>query len=448
MGGTIGVESEPSRGSRFWFTLPLPVASVDGGVRAISSQRVGAPPSPGTLGLNAVVIVPHAATRNEICAVLAGHGIRAFGIPDLESLPAPRTAFFRVAIVDTRLLVEHPAAVERELRKARGGVRLIAFGSAGSETRGVPGLAGRIARPIRREALVDSVRRAANSTASFALAVHKKPEYTRPTLSGRVLLAEDHVINREVAVGMLALLGCDVVTAENGREALDRFDADKLDLILMDCQMPEMDGYAASREIRYREAALGLARTPIVALTANAMFGDEEKCMAAGMDAFVSKPYTLDGLASVLARFLDEGPPSMQVEVGASAPEPLDPPELPEVDLIDSHALSDLRILDRPGKPSVVSRLLGLLADNTPATLRRMSAASEVDDWRAVAAEAHQLKSTSASLGLPGVASRNIAIEEAIRESRFDDVRRLLAELVDGFPRALSALRSAVRGNR
>lgn len=120
----------------------------------------------------------------------------------------------------------------------------------------------------------------------------------------RVLLAEDHFINREVAVRMLELLGCEVHIAADGRQALSALAEGRFDLVLMDCRMPEMDGLSATRALRDRERALGLPHTPVLALTANALPGDREQCLSAGMDDFLAKPFRLRDLRGAIARGL------------------------------------------------------------------------------------------------------------------------------------------------
>jgi len=118
-----------------------------------------------------------------------------------------------------------------------------------------------------------------------------------------ILLAEDNLINQKVAKRLLEKLGHRVDIAANGRETVQKWASDSYDLILMDCQMPEMDGYDATREIRSSEA--GRWHIPIAALTANAMPGDREKCLAAGMDAFIAKPIKVDSFTETLKRLLD-----------------------------------------------------------------------------------------------------------------------------------------------
>jgi len=125
-----------------------------------------------------------------------------------------------------------------------------------------------------------------------------------PALSGKVLLVEDNPINRKIGHAMLRALGLDVVEADNGSEAIERLAKEPIDLVLMDCQMPVMDGFAATREIRERERTMLERRTPIVAVTAHALSGDESRCLEAGMDGYVAKPYTRDQLRDALAPWL------------------------------------------------------------------------------------------------------------------------------------------------
>ena len=124
-------------------------------------------------------------------------------------------------------------------------------------------------------------------------------------IRARVLVAEDNPINQEIALVMLTHCGCQVDVAPDGRQAVDAFFAKSYDLIFMDCQMPELDGYQATAEIRLREKACGSeSRIPIIALTANALVGDRKKCLAAGMDDYLSKPFELDQLVALLQHWV------------------------------------------------------------------------------------------------------------------------------------------------
>ena len=130
-----------------------------------------------------------------------------------------------------------------------------------------------------------------------------------PKPAGRILLAEDSPVNREVAVGMLELLGYELDVVENGQQALMASDSDNIDMILMDCQMPEMDGLTVTGRIRQRERSSGRRRLPIIALTAHAMQGDREQCLAAGMDDYLTKPYTQMQLRDMVLKWLSKQDP-------------------------------------------------------------------------------------------------------------------------------------------
>ncbi len=140
----------------------------------------------------------------------------------------------------------------------------------------------------------------ADAPAATAVAVPRVP------LAGQVLLVEDNLVNRMLAVAMLNNLGIEVTEAENGQAALERMQGSRFDLVLMDCQMPVMDGFEATREIRARERAALAPRIPIIAVTANAMSGDAERCLQAGMDSYLAKPYTLETLRGALAPWLGD----------------------------------------------------------------------------------------------------------------------------------------------
>ena len=145
-------------------------------------------------------------------------------------------------------------------------------------------------------------------------ATHRQEDAQLP-LHVRVLVAEDNVINQKVAVRLLEKLGCRIDVAANGQEAVTMLAQFAYDVVLMDCQMPEMDGFAATAAIRQRESSTG-RHVPIIAMTANAMQGDREDCLAAGMDDYVSKPVTFESLVSMLQKW---GPPQSDRPVGGSS---------------------------------------------------------------------------------------------------------------------------------
>jgi signal transduction histidine kinase/CheY-like chemotaxis protein/HPt (histidine-containing phosphotransfer) domain-containing protein len=242
-----------------------------------------------------------------------------------------------------------------------------------------------------------------------------KPEDGRPAwrlpspdqpFKAHILLVEDNPINREVAMERLKLLGCTVDTAVNGREALERTRRHNYDLILMDCQMPEMDGFDATRAIRLDEARqpLEAGRIPIVALTANALNGDRENCLAAGMDDYLAKPFTREQLGAILSHWL--------VQKRTPFPEPSPEPRREPDQVLDPKTLEELRGF---GAPGVLEKVASLYLDKTPDLLKRLREAGQCSDWPLLATTAHSLKSSSGSIGALGLTAHCRDLETAAR---------------------------------
>jgi signal transduction histidine kinase/DNA-binding NarL/FixJ family response regulator len=263
---------------------------------------------------------------------------------------------------------------------------------------------------------------------------------SRTSLQGvRVLLAEDNPINQEVAISLLEYLGCLVTTADTGERAVQELAIGRFQLVLMDCQMPGMDGFDASREIRRREAASASARVPIIALTANAMRGDRERCLAAGMDDFVSKPFRLEDLRRTLERWVAGVDAAAEIGPLARASQKPAPSEL------DEAAMQQISALRRPGGPDLLAKVARLYRDRTPALLAEIEAAAGRADAAAVAFAAHNLKSSSACVGALRLADACEALERVARgDGNVADVgaqvgevlgrgRRVLAELAARF---------------
>ena len=201
----------------------------------------------------------------------------------------------------------------------------------------------------------------------------------------RILLVEDNAVNREVAVGMLESLGCAAHSAENGRLALEAMNAAAYDAVLMDCQMPVMDGLTATGEIRRREQHSGGARVPIIALTANAMEGDRERCLAAGMDDFLSKPFSQQQLATLLRRWL----------ALRALPES-ERRDLSRVPLIDPGVLRNIAALS---KPALLNSMIDLYLRHSPGLIEAIESAAANMQADALSQAVHALKSSTANLG-------------------------------------------------
>src|SRR6266851_1159867 len=304
MGGEIGVESEKGAGSRFWFTALFRESEV----KASEPQPVG------TLAGTAVAIIDDNRTNRVILErYLDSWGTRERSFESgAEALLALRDAVeeddpFEVAIVDLMMPEMDGADVASRIRadpKLKDMV-VVLLTSAGRSERPVPGVDVELVKPVRPSQLFDVLQSLmASRPGHTKRRIHREgsgPPATRHRWA-RILVADDNAANLKVAVRMVERLGYRADVAGNGSEALHALDRVPYDAVLMDCQMPEMDGYEATREIRRAER--DGRHVPIIAMTASAMAGDRERCLAAGMDDYISKPVKLHIVAAVLERWL------------------------------------------------------------------------------------------------------------------------------------------------
>jgi two-component system sensor histidine kinase/response regulator len=330
MGGEAGVQSTLGVGSSFWFTARLkPAAEASGPARA----------APVSLrGRRILVVDDNLTSRKVLTGQLKLCGAEAVAVHS----PSEALALLRQAVREGRpfeaALVDHPmpecsgaefgrvVVADEQLR----GTRLVLLTSSGQRGDGQLfsdiGFAGYLLKPVAQRDLTDCLLKVFGVDASEWIE-RSQPMVTRHALRAertskrsRILLAEDNIVNQKVAVMILEKLGYRVDVVDNGRLALEAWETREYDLVLMDCQMPELDGYEATREIRRREA--GGRHTLVVALTAHAMKGADEECTAAGMDGYLTKPIERPKLQALLARLLGEEPT-------IAAPALTEPPPVP-----------------------------------------------------------------------------------------------------------------------
>ena len=251
----------------------------------------------------------------------------------------------------------------------------------------------------------------------------------------RVLVAEDNAVNQRVALRMLAKLGYQADAVENGALAVEASARGGYDLVLMDCQMPELDGYEATARIRTAEGAG--RHLPIVAMTANALPGDRDRCLAAGMDDYLSKPVTLDALAAVVTRW------APREQGRAAAEEQAATPALPAI--VDEAVLAQLDDPAAGGDPDFLTEVAGIFLGETPGRLGLMDDALARGDGDALARTAHMLTSSCGSLGLRRMQALCGEIEAHGRQGTVAAAAPLLARLRDELAHAEAALHAAMR---
>jgi signal transduction histidine kinase/CheY-like chemotaxis protein len=483
MDGRIGVESEPRHGSTFWFEIPL--LKVHGDIA--SADRIAE-------GGRLLLVSNDQRLRTRLGMLLPNWGFRVTAVETTqEALDRLRTSTsqgaqwsYSVVLADLAGMRGTALALARSLERRNlfGHARLVCL--YGDED--APEELRRSATVLSRQA-PDADLRQALSTQDDATKpqAHAAPPSGIPQASSlrhaRVLLVEDNPVNLMVGQRLLGVLGVNCDTAGNGEIAIMRMSACRYDLVLMDCQMPVLDGYAATRRWRENEAAAGSRRRiPIVAMTANAMAGDRQKCLDAGMDDYLSKPVTRAELERCLHRWckprakaeqpehaqpeqmppdgdLPQAPPETQAEPaplamdqmaassvwGAAAPlasppaaeasRPLET-AMQREDPLDRSALDELReVLGGDVRPLIDSFL-----DDTPRLVARLESAAAGPDYALLSQAAHSLKSSSANLGAMGLSAAAKRIELGARAGTLDRPAVAVALLAREFERVRAAL--------
>ena len=401
MGGTIGVNSTPGEGSTFWFTLPL-----------LAAQSLPPVPSPAVLVNRRVLVVDDNATNREIMEfhVTAGGMLSASAVDGVDALELMQQACdrgeaFDVAIIDMKMPrmdgIALADAVRADPRLASTQMVLVTSLHSPEELSRAraSGIGAYLSKPVKRTELFRAL---AQSLGEVQAARATSPLGKQlPRIQARVLLAEDNGVNQVVARNMLKALGCEYEIVPNGQAALDALAAGGYDIVLMDCQMPVMDGYAATRAIREREAQSGASRMPVVALTANALVGDAADCLASGMDDHLAKPYTRAQLGAALARWLPKDRVHHVVaEAAAPSAAPPRPAEARD-SMLDQAALNNIRAVDEDG--SVLCEVIQMYLDESPVQLAAMKDALAKGQGVQLGHQAHALKSASFNVGAKSV---------------------------------------------
>jgi CheY-like chemotaxis protein len=261
-------------------------------------------------------------------------------------------------------------------------------------------------KPWRKSQLFNCLNGLVGAPGQTPLEVRPQPANPKVLYNGHVLLAEDNLVNQEVALAYLKRLGCRVELVANGQQAMEALAQTPFDLVFMDCQMPGMDGYEATRAIRAQEAAMtGRPHIPIIAMTAHALAGDREKCLAAGMDDYLGKPFSEQQLAGILDKWLlqqhqGQGEEGSDPDISpgkSSAGSP--PPASTAAPPLDANILECIRQLQQSGAPDLLGKVIQAYLTETPKLLDRLLAAFHQADADTARHVAHSLKSSSANVG-------------------------------------------------
>jgi CheY-like chemotaxis protein/nitrogen-specific signal transduction histidine kinase len=402
MGGGLEVESTPGHGSTFRFTALLG--------QAPEPAPVGMPLT-RLQGRRVLVVDSHPTSRLVLQRLLTTWGVQHGSAADsseaLHELSAAATAgaAYDLAVLDLQLPIMDGLQLARTIKAhpALASVRLVLVTPLGQRGEGeaarAAGIQGYLTKPVRQAQLHDCLLAVLGlrETGAGQLVTRHTLVEAQAQRRGRILLAEDNMVNQRVALGILKKLGYRADVVSNGREAVEALARQSYDLILMDCQMPELDGFAATAEIRQREG--DQRHTLIMAMTANAMQGDRERCLTAGMDDYVSKPITLEVLRDKLALWLPAAPrAASEVEAAAMATmtavtSPAASPELP--DPLDRERVETVRELLEDAFAETIEAFL----QHTSSQLALLHEAIAQYDGTTVSHIAHTLKGSSGNIG-------------------------------------------------
>ena len=405
MGGKIGVTSAPGRGSTFWFELPFEIPPQPPIERGF----------PGLVFLHAIVAASNASLRESLAEQLHGWGVDCRAVTTAAELSRALRSELRATVIplvicDDEMLALGGEDLRRQLadNKQRVPCLLLASpaGALGGDAAGPTGFANVLLKPVREQPLFDAL---------VAAVVEIKPEANTPVASVvgatefitrqpaapkrtaisdlKILVAEDHPFNRKLCQLVLENFGATANWAVNGREAVEKFSPGNCDAILMDCNMPEMDGHEATAAIRKIEAEKNpTRRVRIIALTANALAGERERCLAAGMDDYIAKPFTAQQIFNALLAAVP-APLAAAGEAGDFNP-------------------TRLEQLCTELERAPVLEMVGDFLKEFPARLGELKKLHAAKNWEELERAAHSLKGLAALFGFPKLSEKFLAIED------------------------------------
>jgi CheY-like chemotaxis protein/HPt (histidine-containing phosphotransfer) domain-containing protein/anti-sigma regulatory factor (Ser/Thr protein kinase) len=435
MGGRITVESEPGRGSRFRFSVRVPLPA-----RGRRSTRR----FPKLRGLRVLVVDDNATNRRILEEVFRQWRMRPkVASGGREALAEMRRAVktrrpYALVLLDAQMPGMDGFSLAEEIRKsprlARATIMMLTSGPRTDDRERCreAGISAYLTKPIKQSDLMDAIMAVLDPHAAARLQTSAEEAPPQDTRGLRVLVAEDNAVNQQVAVGMLERAGHTAMVAGNGREALALLEHEPFDLILMDVQMPELDGLETAAAIRAREQTTG-GHVPIVAVTAHALKGDAERCLAAGMDDYLAKPLHPRELRTAIQRVMEGRPRPGKAEEASAGP--------PQAGPIDAELL-----LERVGGDRrALASLVRTFRSDAPRKLAEIRRAVSAPDARALQAAAHALKGAVSNFAAAAASETAFRLQRMGEAGETSDAPAVLAQLEREIGKVSAALDELVR---
>jgi diguanylate cyclase (GGDEF)-like protein len=450
MGGQLQVKSMPGHGSCFYFSLQLERCTRQGYTKADMSELHG---------INVLVVDDNATNREILSEQLSHWGANcvcmASGPQALAHLKATQqqTKRYEIILLDWHMPEMDGLTLAKTIKNSPHlpAMPMVMLSSDNldhnSDDPQDSGICFFLTKPVIQQKLLDCLLEVLGRNRPQAPSVHSQGIAPMRTGSGLILLAEDQLINQQVGKYMLQDMGYQVEIAVNGLEAVSLSAEKQFDLILMDCHMPEMDGFEATKAIRERElASLGQQRVPIVALTADVQKGIDSQCLKVGMVDYLSKPFNKQQLQAMLNKWLvvkqiqggiDEIPANPIGQWQSSAtPIPFEGDGI----VLNPEALESLRQIRTDTGETLLENAIGLFMQTAPETLNVIKADLANQDSQALSKSAHGFKSVCANLGADVLSDCCAAIENLAKQGKMADVPRLIMDLDALLPPVLAAL--------
>ena len=451
MGGEIGVISEEGLGSEFWFTVRL---------RKQAEREHNVVPPADIRAAHVLVVDDNTTNREVLMAQFAAWGVRAQETADgptaLQAIYLARDTGdpFQVAILDMQMPGMGGAALARVIKsdETLKGIRLVLLTSLGQrgDARRMEeiGFAGYLTKPARHSEIIDCLSAVLADTDVVQPA---QPIITRHTIRElrrgvvRILLAEDNITNQQVALGILRKLGLRSDAVANGAEAVKALENLPYDLVLMDVQMPEMDGLEATRQIRNPQSAVRNHQIPIIAMTAHALKGDRERCLEAGMNDYVTKPVDPQALAETLEKWLPRETTATKKQLPGK-PEDTPPFSVqePEAPVFDRAGVM-VRMMD---DEDLFRMVIEAFLDDIPKQIEVLRGYLEDGDAPGTERQAHTIKGVSANIGGECLRAVAFEMEKAARSGDMEYVRAHLPELERQFARLKETMNEFTNGGK